>query len=80
MIEATVTATEMKNNFGKYMQMIMNGNEVVITRNGEEVGRLIPKDTIVSSLTDSLTGILHQQYDLNDIRDKDIASKYGFMD
>ena len=43
MVEATATATEMKNQFGKYLQMVINGNEVIVTKNGQEVGRFIPK-------------------------------------
>lgn len=35
MIGATATATEMQNNFGKYLNMVINGNEVVVTKNGK---------------------------------------------
>ncbi len=48
--------------------MVMNGNEVIVTKNGKEIGRFIPKDTAVSYLTDSLTGILKGNYDLELIR------------
>lgn len=58
----------MQNNFGKYLNMVMNGNEVIVTKNGKEIGRFIPKDTAVSYLTDSLTGILKGNYDLELIR------------
>lgn len=68
MIGAIATATEMQNNFGKYLNMVMNGNEVIVTKNGKEIGRFIPKDTAVSYLTDSLTGILKGNYDLELIR------------
>ncbi|MBR4610598.1 MAG: type II toxin-antitoxin system prevent-host-death family antitoxin, partial [Erysipelotrichaceae bacterium] len=37
MVEATATATEMKNNFGKYLEMVIRGNEVIITKNGKEI-------------------------------------------
>ena len=30
---ATATSTEMQNNFGRYLQIVMNGGEVIITRN-----------------------------------------------
>lgn len=80
MVEATVTATEMKNNFGKYLKIIMNGNEIIITRNGREIGRMVPKDKIVTSLTDSLTGILKGEDDLNSIRENDLREKYGYLD
>lgn len=37
------TATEMKNNFGQYLEEVMtNGNDVMITRNGKKVARLTP--------------------------------------
>ena len=44
MIGTIATATEIQNNFGKYLGMVMQGNEVIVTKNGKEVGRLIPRD------------------------------------
>lgn len=58
-----VTATELQNNFGKYLQSVQNGNEVIILRNGKEVARLISHDKSVSFLTDSLVGTLKGDYD-----------------
>ena len=49
MIE-TATATEMQNNFGRYLSMVMSGQEIIVTKNGKEVGRFIPKDATVSYL------------------------------
>jgi len=80
MVEATATATEMKNQFGKYLQMVMNGNEVIITKNGQEVGRLIPKEKTISYLTDSLTGILKGNYDYDDAREEALREKYEITD
>ena len=59
----TVTATELQNNFGKYLQHVQEGNEVVILRNGKEVARLISHEKSVSFLTDSLVGVLKENYD-----------------
>ena len=39
MIEATATATEMQNNFGRYLNMVIAGNEVIITKNGKELDK-----------------------------------------
>ena len=58
----TATATEVQNNFGKYLQAVQMGNEIIILKNGVEVARLISKNTAVSFLTDSLTGILSNDY------------------
>ena len=35
------TATEMQNNFGKYLNLVMSGQEIIITKNGHEVGRFV---------------------------------------
>ncbi|MDE6601523.1 MAG: type II toxin-antitoxin system prevent-host-death family antitoxin [Lachnospiraceae bacterium] len=80
MIRATATATEMQNNFGKYLNMVINGNEVVVTKNGREVGRFIPKDTAVSYLTDSLTGILKENYHIEQEKDASLRRKYEIAD
>ncbi|SFB13620.1 prevent-host-death family protein [Acetitomaculum ruminis DSM 5522] len=80
MIEKVATATEMKNHFGKYLQMVINGNEVIITKNGQEVGRLIPKEKTVSYLTDALTGILKGDYDYDNIREEALKEKYEITD
>lgn len=54
----TVTATEIQNNFGKYLQLVQTGEEVIILRNGPEMARLISRDKNVSFLSDSLVGVL----------------------
>ena len=47
---ATATATEMQNNFGRYLAMVQEGSEIIVTKNGKEVGRLIPREKAVSYL------------------------------
>ena len=68
-----VKATELQNNFGKYLQSVIDGNEIIIIKNGKEVARLISKDKTVSYLSDSLLGILK-----NDISEKDITKERVF--
>lgn len=80
MVGVTATATEMQNNFGRYLNMVMNGNEVIVTKNGKEIGRFIPKDTALSYLTDSLTGILKGDSNLNREREKALREKYEITD
>lgn len=59
----TVTATDIQNNFGKYLKAVQDGDEIIILKNGNEVARLISKKQSVSFLTDSLTGVLKNDYD-----------------
>ena len=80
MIATTATATEMQNNFGRYLNLIMSGQEVIVTKNGREVGRFIPKEAAVSYLTDSLTGILKGNYSLDDTKSVRLKEKYEAVD
>lgn len=59
----TATATEVQNNFGRYLKMVQEGEEIVIIKNGSEVARLISKGQAVSFLSDSLVGVLSSDVD-----------------
>lgn len=80
MIGVTATATELQNNFGRYLNLVIGGEEVVITKNGKEVGRLVPKGAAISYLTDSLTGVLKGRTELEDARDERLREKYEAAD
>ena len=77
---ATATATEMQNNFGRYLSLVMDGIEVTVTKNGREVGRFLPKDATISYLTDSLTGILKGDTDLDQAKEERLREKYAVTD
>jgi prevent-host-death family protein len=53
-----VKSNELKNNFDKYLQDNIDGNEFIIIKNGKEVARLITINKPVSYISDSLLGIL----------------------
>ncbi len=59
----TATATEVQNNFGRFLKMVQEGQEVIILKNGSEVARLISKEQTVSFLSDSLVGVLSSDTD-----------------
>lgn len=77
---AVATATEMQNNFGRYLSIVQSGREVIVTKNGKEVGRFIPREAAVSYLTDSLTGILKGNEGLDNIKEKSLKEKYEITD
>ena len=79
-IITTTTATEMQNNFGRYLNLVLSGQEIIVTKNGKEVGRFIPKDTAISYLTDSLRGILKGDFDLDKEKAERLAEKYETAD
>lgn len=73
----TVSATEIKNYFGKYLDLLITGHEIIVTKNGSEVGRFLPKNASVSFLTDSLIGVLKKESDPKKTKVKALEEKYG---
>lgn len=71
----TATATEMKNNFGRYLAAVQSGDEVVIIKNGKEIARMVSHQSSVSFLTDSLTGVLKNNYDDKKLREERIEAR-----
>ena len=69
----TATATEVQNNFGKFLKMVQEGQEIVIMKNGSEVARLISKGQTVSFLSDSLVGVLSSDVDEKNARAERMA-------
>lgn len=80
MITSTATATELQNNFGRYLGLVMSGQQIIVTKNGKEVGRFIPRDSAVSYLTDSLTGILKSDCSLDEAKAERLKEKYEAAD
>ena len=70
----TATATEVQNNFGRFLKMVQEGQEIVIVKNGSEVARLISKGQTVSFLSDSLVGVLSSDVDEKKARAERMAS------
>ena len=42
----TATATEVQNNFGRFLKMVQDGHEIIIIKNGTEVARLISRERL----------------------------------
>lgn len=73
------TATDIQNNFGKYLHMVQTGTEVIVIKNGKEVARLISHEKSVSFLTDSLIGVLKGDYSEKEARTERMQ-KYEGLD
>jgi len=51
------SSTDVQNNFGKYLELA-SVQEIVITKNGQPVARLLGLKETVSFLADRLTGLV----------------------
>jgi len=69
-----VTSTDVQNNFGKYLELAL-GQEIVITKNGMPIARLLGMKETVSFLSDRLVGIVPQDIDENDAKSERLAKQ-----
>lgn len=76
----TATSTQMQNNFGHYLGLVMQGQEVIVTKNGKEVARLVSRNAAEVSISNSLVGILSDKYNLDDEKEKALREKYESLD
>ncbi|MBR1859687.1 MAG: hypothetical protein IJ797_09320 [Selenomonadaceae bacterium] len=74
------TEQELKTNLDYYLNEMTSGNEVIIERNGEQIGRLVPQGKVMQSLTESLVGMLKNDFNLDEEREKVLRKKYGIAD
>lgn len=71
-----VNSTEFQNNVGKFLQQVQK-EDIVITKNGKEVARLINTNKAVSFLADSLVGVLPAGIDDKHEKAEYLSKKYG---
>ena len=64
-----VSSTEIQNNFGRYLEMA-SGEEVIITKNGTAVARLIGIRLQEKSLSERLRGIVPSDIDDEVMKDE----------
>ena len=80
------TVDELRDNLDKYLQMVDDGSEVLLLKNGRNLGRILPK-TSGESIVNSLIGFLKSGADSNsdldnerDERHEYFKEKYGLAD
>lgn len=66
-----ITATELKKNFGRYLTLVEQHEDVLITRNGKVIAKLVnPRDGAVKSISGLLVGRLPADYDTKSLREE----------
>lgn len=79
-VRMRVNATEFKTRVGKYLELV-DKEEIIITKNGREVAKLIPAKKEGTPNADFLYGILSDYPDKNitaeQIREERIRNKYN---
>jgi prevent-host-death family protein len=53
-----ITATQLKNNLGKYLKLVRNDDSIIITKNGEPIAKIVSFVQDKKSALDSLVGLV----------------------
>ncbi|MBQ7727445.1 MAG: type II toxin-antitoxin system Phd/YefM family antitoxin [Clostridia bacterium] len=69
-----ITLSELRRHFGKYLQAVQNGDEILILKNGKEAARLLSPTKKATFLTDSLIGVLSKDYSEKEMRAERLAN------
>ena len=67
-----IKSTDIQNNFGKYLELA-SGQEIVITKNGQPVARLLGMKETPSFLSDRLLGIVPHNVDADEAKAERLA-------
>ena len=72
-----ITATELKMNIGKYLKLA-NEEDVIITKNGRWIAKLVKPEISETPITDSLRGIASGvNMTHEEIREERLKKRYG---
>lgn len=64
-----VTATQLKNNLGKYLEIVHKDDAIIVTKNGEPIAKIIPFILDKKAALDSLVGLVAEKgLSLDDIK------------
>lgn len=67
-----ITSTELKTNLGRYLDLLSK-EDIIITRNGRKIAKLVREEDDLVSVLDSLIGILPSTVTLEDARKERMA-------
>ena len=69
-----ISSSDFQNNVGKYLEL-SERQEIVITRNGSPVARLVGMDKTISFLSDRLVGLIPAEIDERAEKEKRLVGR-----
>ena len=75
MTRITAAVDEIEKDFDRYLDSVIAGGEVIVLKDGKEVGRIVPAVYDDAPITESLTGILKEKAGFDEIRSKTLKEE-----
>ena len=80
MLSSIATRDTIQEHISEYLDMMENGEEIIMTKNGKEIGRFLPRGKVVTLAAERLKGILSKEIDAAKARDEALREKYAIAD
>ena len=80
MLSLIATRDTIREHISEYLDMMTDGQEIIITDGKTEIGRLLPRGKVVSLAAERLKGILSKEIDAAKARDEALRGKYEIAD
>ncbi len=80
MLSPVASREAVQENISEYLDMMENGQEIIMTKDGKEIGRFLPRNKVVSFAAERLAGILHGNADVDKIKEEALRKKYDIAD
>ena len=73
----TITATEFKTNFGKYLELA-DSEDIFITKNGKTIALLTDPQTKKFEILDGLVGVLNKEISIDEAKEERLKRQWDF--
>ncbi len=80
MLSSIATREAIQEHISEYLDMMENGEEIIMTKNGKEIGRFLPRGKVVSLIGEKVAGIIRGDIDVDKIREEALRRKYALAD
>ncbi len=80
MLSTIAKREAIQEHISEYLDMMEAGQEIIMVKDGKEIGRFLPRGKVVSLAAERLRGILSKNIDVDKARDEALRGKYGIAD
>ena len=80
MLSTIATREMLQEHIGEYLDMMKNGQEIIMVEGHNEIGRFLPRGKVVSFAAERLKGILSKEVDAAKAREEALRAKYEIAD
>ncbi|MBR0034429.1 MAG: hypothetical protein IJP54_02025 [Synergistaceae bacterium] len=80
MLSTIATREMIQEHISEYLDMMENGEEIIMIEGRREIGRFLPRGKVVSLIAEKVKGLLRKDIDADQARDEALREKYGITD